>query len=119
MNEDIKAAWVKALRSGEYGQGTGHLRDKDEKFCCLGVLCDVVKKDERSPFHKAWAWFFGASSWIFGMPEERTAGSNAFLPEEVREWVGLGSGHTSTLMRMNDFEHRSFNEIADWIEVHC
>lgn len=119
MNEDIKAAWVKALRSGEYRQGTGRLRSVDDEFCCLGVLCDVVKKDERSPFHKAWHWFKGLSAWIFGKPEDRTAGSNAFLPTAVHEWVGLEAGHTQVLMRMNDFERRSFDEIADWIEVAC
>ena len=33
--------WTKALRSGNYDQGTGTLLD-DGHFCCLGVACDIV-----------------------------------------------------------------------------
>ena len=31
---------VKALRSGDYDQTTGKLRDEDA-YCCLGVACDL------------------------------------------------------------------------------
>ena len=41
MNKDIKQKWVKALRSGEYKQGSRFLHYED-KFCCLGVLCDLM-----------------------------------------------------------------------------
>lgn len=34
--------WVKALRSGKYEQGKSYLK-KDNKYCCLGVLYDVLK----------------------------------------------------------------------------
>lgn len=42
--------WLEALESGEYKQGTGVLveglvdteNNKHPKYCCLGVLCDVV-----------------------------------------------------------------------------
>lgn len=37
----IRTKWCEALRSGKYEQGTGYLRAND-KFCCLGVLCDVI-----------------------------------------------------------------------------
>lgn len=40
--------WVKALRSGEYKQGYGYLHYKrggKDKFCCLGVLCDLAVKN--------------------------------------------------------------------------
>lgn len=43
MNAEIKRLWVEALRSGEYQQGRGQLRDGDQ-FCCLGVLCDLHSK---------------------------------------------------------------------------
>jgi len=32
---------VAALRSGKYKQGILQLRNKDDKFCCLGVACDI------------------------------------------------------------------------------
>lgn len=44
MNKEIKEKWLKALRSGDYEQGEECLR-KEEKYCCLGVLCDIIKKD--------------------------------------------------------------------------
>ena len=43
MNENAKK-WVKALRSGEFEQGTGYLR-KGDKFCCLGVACAVYQDE--------------------------------------------------------------------------
>jgi hypothetical protein len=44
MNPEVKARWVAALRSGEYKQGKGALR-LNNKFCCLGVLCDLYGDD--------------------------------------------------------------------------
>lgn len=41
MNQEIKNQWVAKLRSGEYEQGYNALRSKDNKYCCLGVLCDI------------------------------------------------------------------------------
>lgn len=41
MNEQLKKQWVEALRSGEFSQTTGRLRD-NEGYCCLGVLCALV-----------------------------------------------------------------------------
>jgi hypothetical protein len=41
MNADIKKIWVEALRSGQYKQGQTLLRNKENKFCCLGVLCNL------------------------------------------------------------------------------
>jgi ABC-type uncharacterized transport system auxiliary subunit len=38
-------AWIKALESGNYRQGTGLLRqimnDNAPSYCCLGVLCEI------------------------------------------------------------------------------
>ena len=33
--------WVEALRSGKYKQGQHNLRNADNTYCCLGVLCDI------------------------------------------------------------------------------
>lgn len=41
MDAELKAKWVKALRSGEYQQITRHLKTGDG-HCCLGVLCEVA-----------------------------------------------------------------------------
>lgn len=42
MNPEIKANWVAKLRSGEYQQSRNVLRTKDNKYCCLGVLCEIA-----------------------------------------------------------------------------
>lgn len=39
MNKEVKAKWVAALRSGEYKQGKGRLKNINNEYCCLGVLC--------------------------------------------------------------------------------
>lgn len=38
----IKNEWLEALRSDNYAKGTQWLC-KDNKFCCLGVLCEVLR----------------------------------------------------------------------------
>lgn len=42
--------WLEALRSGEYVQGKGALKahDNKDRYCCMGVLCDVAFPDEWS-----------------------------------------------------------------------
>lgn len=42
MPKKLKAKWLKALRSGEYGQCGGTLTDGKGNFCCLGVLQHVA-----------------------------------------------------------------------------
>lgn len=55
MNQIIKDKWLKALRSGEYKQGYGHLRQDDGCFCVMGVLCDLYTKEtgcvNSNPYH--------------------------------------------------------------------
>ncbi len=41
--ETIRHDWLDALRGKDYRQGMGWLA-KDGKFCCLGVLCEVVAR---------------------------------------------------------------------------
>lgn len=45
MKVKYKKRWLKALRSGEYSQTTGSLTDDEGAFCCLGVLCDILKDE--------------------------------------------------------------------------
>lgn len=42
MDKELKAKWVAALRSGEYVQGHGRLRDVNDHYCCIGVLCKLM-----------------------------------------------------------------------------
>lgn len=97
MNQNAKQ-WVEALRSGNYKQGYGQLR-KQDKFCCLGVACDIYDKN-------IWK----------GLPDKL-----GLLPEHVREWLGLSSNegyyyNDHYLTSDNDSLRLGFNKIADIIE---
>jgi hypothetical protein len=47
MDDILADKWIAALRSGKYTQTTNALR-ADDRFCCLGVLCDISNKGKWS-----------------------------------------------------------------------
>lgn len=117
MDKDVKAAWVAALRSGEFDQVKSQLRYCDG-YCCLGVLTDIYIDTHA-----------GLGSWdgiFFRWDEDEEVKREAVeLALPVREWSGLicnGTGaididSAPELMAMNDEQDKSFIEIADWIEA--
>ena len=113
MHEPIARHWVEALRSGEYLQGTGKLRnvqiaepcdplDPDAektatpgtRFCCLGVLCDLYAKEypeaqwlpDKDP--EELACLFAPK---FAPENENELGQLIWLPGLVQEWAGMQS----------------------------
>jgi hypothetical protein len=116
MIKEIKDRWTKALRSGDYEQGTEFLNESG-RYCCLGVLCDLYIRDKKK-------------DWLdLGIDDE-------ILPIEVARWSGLSSqnpnatskdGTIDTLSNFNDGQSLNmkgnemgilnFNEIADLIEA--
>lgn len=106
MNQVVKAAWVKALRSGEYLQTTGRLRREQEgkpHYCCLGVLCDIS----------------GLGQWTPNRGNGYTTTELedfATLPHRVQEWAELSPDVRGELVGMNDASQETFNTIADFIE---
>lgn len=105
MNPELKEKWVKALRSGNYAQGQGCLKNA-KNFCCLGVLCDVIdpnawqdRKDGGNMDAKAWGDTFD----VFG------------LPSRIKEKVQISSDEEYELIYKND-DGQSFKVIADYIE---
>jgi hypothetical protein len=109
MNPQIKQKWVSALRSGDYQQTKGRLR-KEDKFCCLGVLCDLYGKEN----NVEWEINEDSGKYMF-------QNKGADLPFSVIEWSGiadsgpLGNGQIGTLAALND-SGTTFNEIAYVIE---
>jgi len=103
----VKAKWVKALRSGEYKQGIGHLEQQDYnhadekidpvKYCCLGVACHIGLTQRRKPADK------NASTCGDSKPE---VVSTKFLPSKVQDF----------LAEKNDDSKWGFEKIADWID---
>jgi hypothetical protein len=112
MNKLIKNKWIKALRSGKYQQGKYYLKGTDNKYCCLGVLCDLFAKT-----HKA-EWIPHGSICLLSTDKKGVMGT---LPDEVIKWAKLESNDKTgaaqhRLIPLNDKENYNFNQIADFIE---
>jgi len=114
MKKKIAEKWVKALRSGDYKQGKDRLRDEQNNFCCLGVLCNLhaqehpyLAKLEKYP-----------SSYLSETVE---------LPVKVQEWAGMddslgcfsypvpGYEDEYSLAELND-AGMEFKKLAKYIE---
>ena len=108
MNKKVKTLWLKALRSGEYKQVQLQLK-RDDRYCCLGVLCDLAVK----------------AGVIKGF-----SGRAFYLPSAVRAWAGLDGRNPTvtyryraggiTMSNLNDgttdIASKSFKQIARYIE---
>jgi hypothetical protein len=113
LNENAKK-WVAALRSGRFKQGRYTLNHGDNKFCCLGVACEVAI-EAGVPVKKVVSGYGQTHSY----DEARTV-----LPLVVMQWLGLASasGHfqgkirPDSLVGLNDDGRHTFNDIADLIE---
>ena len=82
MDKRIKQKWIDALLSGEYQQTRQQLFDGDG-YCCLGVLCDLYRKE-----HKEHEW-----SHIFSEFEQKDKweflDQSETLPNDVIFWSGI------------------------------
>lgn len=119
MVPEIKQKLVEALLSGNYEQTTKNLRD-EIGYCCLGVLCDILK--ERLSLDVSLAEN-GLTS--FG-------GETKVLPEEVMEaaniqtvdgtfWIEdaeLEEGGCFTSLAEENDKGKTFEEIAKLIQTH-
>ena len=95
--------WLAALRSGDYQQGTGQLKNGD-RYCCLGVACEIS----------------GLGAWEFDNYRCLSDVHSGSLPKEVQRALGLASDvgwvGEKSLVSLNDIEKLTFNQIADLIE---
>lgn len=91
MKAEIHAKWIEELRSGKYRQGSGDLHyigysraedgtpaPSEERFCCLGVLCEMAVEAGAVEAE------YGRSAVAYGGDGETT-----YLPDAVIEWAGL------------------------------
>lgn len=120
MKKSIKKKWIDALKSGKYRQAEGALRVKN-RFCCLGVLCDLYKKE-----HPSAHWLPDGSFQVkykdknkYNYEEEKN-----YLPKPVMKWAGLeiyrgivyyDGCFTTDLTELND-DGVPFKEIAKIID---
>lgn len=129
MDQEKKALWVEALRSGHYQQGTGNLhsvKDNEHFYCCLGVLCELADMDGVSLRKSDYPRDSITSGHTIILTYN---GYDDFPPREVQDWAGLDSPNPGTeeityvdnqamkvtLSWLND-NGKTFSEIADIIE---
>jgi hypothetical protein len=109
--QEIKTEWLKRLRSGDITQTQGVLGRTDGSRCCLGVLCDIAV--EEKVVQKQVSPEISTITYNF---------NSGFLPEVVREWVGMTSSYGkiptkgTDLATINDSRGTPFSRIADIIE---
>lgn len=95
MDQELKTRWIEALRSGKHEQGTVFLC-KDGYCCCIGVLAEI---DGKLVHDNSIATFKGT----------------CYMSTVPINYCDINENQ-EILARMNDFEGKTFNEIADWIE---
>lgn len=103
MKTEYKQKWIDALRSGKYKQGRGILKTVDGEFCCLGVLCDVYNNE---------GWVTTSSFYEYNGFRFRSS-----LSYDISKLFDLTNSIEDVLIYMNDTEEKTFEQIADWIEV--
>lgn len=104
----FRKRWVAALRSGEYRQTRGELRDA-AGFCCLGVACDISGTGKwDGPYYRPRR----------GLPRRH------FPPHYVATLFGIDGALENALSELNDADHpglvgvpTDFLEIADTIDL--
>jgi hypothetical protein len=117
LKPEIKAAWVKALRSGDYEQARGSLSairlDGKTGYCCLGVLAEISPydylKNDAYPNAEIADWA-SDGPWTIHT-EGNSPHLAAFCPV-----VALPSGERKPLSFLNDIQDLTFSQIADLIE---
>ena len=107
--EQIREEWLQALESGAYKQTKDHLK-KDNGFCCLGIACEVSKKElnlkiEEDDVKLGIIYYSGRSSTL----PVRVIKYFGFR-DDIGKFDSMIDGYSS-LAEMND-EGLSFKEIA-------
>lgn len=119
MKPELRDRWADALESGHYTQARGSMRLKDENkrisYCCLGVLCNLVKDEpeiaERIRItNDGRLESFGKDR--FGVREHWFGGRPSY---EVQEFLGLTIEQIDECIQMNDHKRWGFSQIAYWI----
>lgn len=123
MRKEIADRWIGALP--KYNQGQKVLRSGNQ-FCCLGVLCDIAKKEG-----VVVECVSDANYSRYGVAgSDKEVWSPSYLPQAVVDWAGMQSrdgrfgeildfgpniGRCADLVGLND-AGASFNKIAKVIK---
>jgi len=124
VKDNVRDLWRDALMSGKYNQARGALR-KDERFCVLGVLCEVYREETGKGvwYPESGGKMFFAANRETGAKLAKTEKSEHLhvLPDFVRTWAGLKTPdpfvNGSTISAHND-RGTGFKKLTKLIE-HC
>jgi hypothetical protein len=116
MNQDVKALWLAALRSGEFQQGKKRLRNMDDTYCCLGVLCELAVREGAIP--PAVLDYVDSEAYTYGDHAVKHDTSRTNLPTPVANWAGItwDTHEVVPFVTLNDDENYTFEQIANEIE---
>lgn len=109
MKKELAMKWIEALRSGNYKQGKQFL-NKNEKYCCLGVLCEIEGLLKRTDVMSGATVYFSDDRWL-------TKALASYPGKNLRSSQGIILSMGTTLATLND-TGRKFAEIANIIEKH-
>jgi hypothetical protein len=113
INKKLIKKWIKVLRSRKYKQGTGALRTHGptecsvDRFCCLGVLCDIIDP-------AGWESTRYFKNYIVEYNSQEDC-SESYLPPDYLKKIGLTRNEEEQLIGMND-NGKKFHEIANYLE---
>lgn len=120
QTEQFVSRWCEALRSGNYKQGTGRLRDVHDRFCCLGIACEVAKEfvdgitEEIHPnsFPTAYSYIYEDSFDSLGIPEPL----RDVLNFKTTDGCYLSDNQRYEALTKDNDQGKFFVEIAEIIE---
>lgn len=124
MNEDLKQRWITALRSGEYKQAIGTLKDVTSGdpagYCCLGVLVEISGYGNWQEYeYNDKGGYTPNATYEMDLHESHYS-MRETLCDAVLDEFGITSDAAGLLMALNDgdmpYRHHTFKEIADIIE---
>jgi len=123
---DFVRIWIERLRSNDYLQGVGALREinadanEPDTFCCIGVGCEIGRSMGLLSRVKI------QGTYEYGPRTDRPARYRSLLdftsgtmPVVLQSYLKINETRaiTSQLIAMNDRDGRSFSAIADYLET--
>ncbi len=100
----MRDKWIAALRSGDYKQTIGTLRDATGSHCCLGVLCELYSNNGKGHWveYERYSYKSDISGGVCPSAMSKEQGIESILPH---------------LITLND-RKTPFTAIADLLERH-
>jgi hypothetical protein len=116
VSETNASKWINALESGEFQQAAGVLQDTQGRMCCLGVACELYRREVGGEWDDRDADDTVGVTFVTPDGSEQTS----VMPEDVAEWLGFGDelnppGAEDVSLAENNDAGYTFGQIADVI----